>query len=89
MFDFTINLSVVLQTIVTLLAVGVFILRLHFDLRLLIHAQLQQKEKIIGIETRLDQLGKVLIDLAKQDQRLNNVEARLQDLYMLTRDKVS
>lgn len=80
MFDFTINLSIVFQTIVTLATIAFFILKIHTDLKLLVQSHNAQNTKINNIETRIDKLSGLVVDLARQDQRLNNLESRITEL---------
>lgn len=97
MFDLTINIGNILQTLAMMVAVGAFIIRLqqrlHLDLRLLLQSHNQQKEDIIKIKSQIEQLNKLVVDLARQDQRLTNVETRMQELsnrlFEYSREKVS
>lgn len=69
-----------IQTIAILGTVGGFIFRLHLDLKLLIQQQTQSVQRISKIETRMEQLSQVVVEIARQDARLNNLEARIQEL---------
>lgn len=80
MGDISSWVGMVLQTLGILGAVGMFVLRLHLDLRLLIQAQVQVKNVVDSHDTQLKQMGQILIDLARQDMRLTNAEARIHEL---------
>lgn len=78
--DWTNFVSVVIQTIAILATVGAFILRLRVDVLLVLQQQSQVKERIAVVEKEVKDLSKAVIDIAKQDIRLNNLEARVQEM---------
>lgn len=80
MFDFTINLGIILQTVATLAVIAGYVTKIHFDLKLLIQSHLLQGNKITNIEARLEEINKIVVEIARQDQRLNNLETRLQEV---------
>lgn len=80
MGDWTNLAGTAIQTVVVLASIGTFIFRLHVDLRLLLQKQAQFVERVTKIENKVDALSSVLIDIAKQDARLNNLESRIQEL---------
>ena len=80
MGDWSNIISTAIQTVAILGTVGGFIFRLHLDNRLMLEKQIQFVARIGKIESRVEQLSNVVVDLARQDTRLNNVEARLQEI---------
>lgn len=71
MWDMTINLGTILQTVIVLASVGAFIYRLHIDTTHI-------KQKLQALDTKVEKLSAVTIDLAKQDQRLLHLEGSLE-----------
>ena len=69
-----------IQTLVLVGAIGGFVFRLQLALKLLIEQQSQYSVRMMKVEAKIEQLSQVLIDLAKQDMRLSNQEARIQEL---------
>jgi len=79
MFDTTISLGTVLQTIALLGSAAYFIWSLRTSLAVMDTKQATALEKIIKIETELDKLTEVIIEQAKHSQRLDNFETRMQE----------
>ena len=69
-----------IQTLVLVGAIGGFVFRLQLALKLLIEQQAQYSVRMLKVEAKIEQLSQVLIDLARQDARLNNQEARIQEI---------
>lgn len=88
MGDLTSWIGIFFQTIAIMVSMGAFILRLHMDLKLLIQRQEHMQREQLNIQSRIEKLGQVVIDLAKQDTRLNNVEARLQEMSLRLFDHI-
>lgn len=80
MFDLTISLGTVLQTITIVGSAAYFIWSIKTRLEVMDTKQVTMVEKISKIEIELDRLTDVVIVQAKQDQRINNLEERLQEL---------
>lgn len=69
-----------IQTLAILGTVGGFIFRLHLDNRLLLEKLTQSNIRIVKVEDEVKQLSQVVVSIARQDTRLDNVEARLQEI---------
>ena len=80
MGDLSSWIGLLLQTAAIIGAIAVFIVRHHIDFRLLLQSQQQSREKIASIESKMEKLSDVIIEIAKQDTRLNNLEARMQEI---------
>lgn len=84
MGDITSWIGLVIQTIVFLGTVGGFVIKLHLDLKLLIQSQQQYQRQmnaeISDIKERVKGMGQVIIDLARQDMRMNSLDAKVQEL---------
>lgn len=78
--DWTNIISMLIQTVAILGAVGASVLRLRLDVHLVLQQQAQVKERIVEMEKEVKDLSKAVIDIAKQDIRLNNLEARVQEI---------
>lgn len=78
--DWTNVISVAIQTLAILVAGGGFLWRLQMDLKLWIQQSQIIAGKVAQIEVEIKKFSEVLIDLAKQDTRLTNIEARVQEL---------
>jgi len=80
MFDMTISLGAVLQTVAMLGGIAIFIWRLQIRLEIVDTKQAVAIEKISKIELELDKLTAVTIEQAKQNTRIDHVESRLQEV---------
>lgn len=82
MGDISSWLGLAIQTVVFLGTVGGFVIKLHLDLKLMIQSQQQYQERmnseITDIKERVKGMGQVIVDLARQDVRMNAVEARVE-----------
>ena len=78
MFDLTINLGIILQTFILMSTISYFIWRIHTRAEIL-ETRLNQFDKTINkIDLELEKLITVTVELAKQDQRIANLELRIQ-----------
>jgi len=73
MFDMTISLGAVLQTVAMLGGIAIFIWRLQIRLEIVDTKQAVAIEKISKIELELDKLTAVTIEQAKQNTRIDHV----------------
>lgn len=80
MFDATISLGTVLQTVTIIGSALIFIWKLHTKLEIMDTKQTAVVAKIDTIEKELEKLTTVTIEQAKQTQRLDNFESRLQEI---------
>jgi Tfp pilus assembly protein PilN len=80
MGDLSSWVGIILQTVAILGTVGAFLVRLQLDLKLLIQSLQQSKIEISDMKDQMKVLSHVVVDIAKQDARLNNLEARIQEI---------
>lgn len=73
MFDATISLGSILQIISFCGTVAYFIFKLQWRLD-------RVDEKLQKIDREQEKITSIIVDLAKQDQRLTHVEERLQEI---------
>jgi hypothetical protein len=80
MFDLTINLGMILQTL-AIVAGGIFFLwEMKLQLNLLKQNQNQIDIKLEAISLKVNELGQAAIQIARQDERLNAQDLRIQEL---------
>lgn len=90
-FDFTINIGTVIQLFAILGAGTMVIMRIQTQLALLVQEKrlehvtnVQRFDNIDGrfntLDKELELLTKVVVDLAKQDERIKAIENRISDL---------
>lgn len=84
MFDLTINLGSLISTASFIGSGAYFIWSMRTRLEVMDTRQATVVEKISKIETELQKLTEVIIEQAKQTQRLDSFEARLQEVYSKT-----
>lgn len=88
MGDLTSWLGIALQTLAIIITVGAFVLRIHLDVKLLVQRQEHMQDEQERIQSKLEALNQVLIDLTKQDARLTNIEFRMQELSIRLTDHI-
>lgn len=74
--------AVLVQTVTIVGTMAAFLFRINTDVKVLVQRLLQTESRIGHLDTRMEKLSQVVIDLAKQDTRLANVEARVNELSM-------
>lgn len=79
----------ILQTLVMAGTVGALIVRLHTDMKLLIQQVQQTKSDVYSLKEEMKKLAQVMIDLARQDTRLTNLEARMHELIRMQLEEKS
>lgn len=84
-------ISIILQMLGVLGGVAVFFYRIHLSLNLLMQQNIQAEKKIATMELKMEQLSQVIIDMAKQNVRLDGLDARVQEIsnFLLSRAKSS
>ena len=86
-FDTTISLGTLLQTIAMLGGALYFLWRLQLRLEVIDTKQISTIQKIDSIEKELEKITLVVIEQARQNTRLDNFEARVQELSNRIYDK--
>lgn len=76
--------GIIIQTVAIIGTMGLFLFRMNTEVKILVQRLIQIEKqteyRLIAVDSKLERLSQVVVDLAKQDQRLNNVEARVQEL---------
>lgn len=70
------------QTLAIVGTMAAFLIRINTEVKVLVQRISQSELRLGLLDTRMEKLSQVVVDLAKQDQRLNNVEMRVQELSM-------
>ena len=86
-FDTTINLGTLLQTIAMVGSFVYFLWRLSVKLEIIDTKQVNTIHKINDIEKELEKITLVIIEQARQNARLDNFDVRLQELSNRVYDK--
>lgn len=80
--------GIAIQAVAIVLPLGAFIVRLHLDLRLWIAQSQATAAKVEKVEQKIEKISDLVTQIAIQDARLNSIETRLQELYMLNKSHV-
>ena len=86
-FDTTINLGTLLQTIAMVGSFVYFLWRLSVKLEIIDTKQVNTIHKINDIEKELEKITLVIIEQARQNARLDNFDVRLQEMSNRVYDK--
>lgn len=80
MFDATITLGTVLQIIAMVASIGYFVWKLQIQLEVLSAQHRTFAQRIDTVDTKLDKLSTVVIDIARQEERMDAQDKRIQEL---------
>lgn len=72
LFDWTISLGNILTAISFIVAVAVVISRMRTDIRLIL-------QRLGAVERDLDRIANVIVEIARQEERLGAIDHRLND----------
>lgn len=73
-------ISLIIQTIAILGTLAAFLGKLLIKLELMIQQHKQFRDEVNVIKTKVDELSRVVVDIARQDTRIINLEARVHEL---------
>jgi len=84
MIDYTITIGNLMSLVAIVMGGITFLIRVESRLNILIHERIMEKEstgkKFEDIDTHLTKLGDALIQLAKQEVRMDGIEKRISEL---------
>lgn len=72
--------GVILQTLVIAGTLAVFLFRISTDVKIIAQRQSQTETRVGAIDVKMEKLSSLVVEIAKQDQRLNFLDARVQEL---------
>lgn len=80
MFDLTINLGLVLQTMAIAGGGIYFLIQMKHELHILKHVQQAIDSRLTRIDMTIANLSNSAVEIARQDERLSAMDIRLQEL---------
>ncbi len=72
--------GIAVQTLAIVATMAGFLMRINTDVKVLVQRLVQMEQHIDNLNSKTEKLSSVIVDIAKQDQRILNLETRVQEL---------